>query len=139
MKDVYYSINDRDKLPQGSKVEKMELIYTLDETESIHKKYNTIVRTSVDGEEETLEDLLNRFNNTWTDDYVDWFDFIGYFTRRGRLRDNEGFHIKKHDKQSEQDLADLISKISEEDPSIKAHKLKNTLTREVIYKKITNV
>ena len=95
MKDVYDSINDRDKRPPGSKVEKMELIYSLDETESIHKHYNDPVRTSVDGEEETLEELLNRFNNTWTDDYVEWFDFIGYFTRRGRLRDNEAFYMKK--------------------------------------------
>ena len=74
----------------------MELIYTIDEDEYFKSKYDTEVRISVDGEPETLEELLHRFKDQYFTDkepedvnFVDRVTFLGFFTRRGRLRDFE--------------------------------------------------
>jgi hypothetical protein len=50
----------REKMPDNE-VEKQELIWSIDEDPWLHAKYDKEVRQSVDGESETLEELLHRF------------------------------------------------------------------------------
>jgi len=47
------------------------------------------VRESLDGVAENLYNLLTRINKTWKQENISWSTFIGFFCRRGRLRDNE--------------------------------------------------
>lgn len=49
------------------------------------------IRESVDGEKETLDQLLYRVQNSHKDDMIKWLEWLSYFTKRGRLRDNEEF------------------------------------------------
>lgn len=45
----------------------------------------TAVRQSLDGETETLEDLLNRVLTEHTEEEVSWLQFLAFFSKRGRL------------------------------------------------------
>lgn len=49
------------------------------------------IRESVDGEKETLDQLLYRVQNSHKEDNIKWIEWLSYFTKRGRLRDNEEF------------------------------------------------
>lgn len=44
------------------------------------------VRESVDGEKETLEGLLNRILNDFKKPSISWLQFLGHFSKRGRLQ-----------------------------------------------------
>ena len=48
-----------------------------------------VVRVNIDGEKETLENLLNRVINDYGEELVTWIKFIGFFSKRGRL---EGYY-----------------------------------------------
>ena len=55
--------------------------------------------------------MLVRINKTWKQETITWHTFMGYFTRRGRLRDNESAKFKA--KRSPDDLgADETSVMS---------------------------
>ena len=43
---------------------------------------------------ENLYNLLTRINKTWKQETMTWATFIGFFSRRGRLRDNEQARIQ---------------------------------------------
>lgn len=45
-----------------------------------------IVRESIDGEKEMFEDLLNRVLNDFKDPNISWLQFLGFFSKRGRLQ-----------------------------------------------------
>jgi len=53
------------------------------------------VRESVDGERETLENLLLRILKIYKQETINWSVFLGFFTKRGRLRDNEEAQFSK--------------------------------------------
>jgi hypothetical protein len=44
------------------------------------------VRESIDGEKETLEGLLNRILNDFKKPSISWLQFLGHFSKRGRLQ-----------------------------------------------------
>ncbi len=50
---------------------------------------NKVVRINVDGEKETLENLLNRVLNEFNEETIIWLKFIGFFSKRGHL---EGYN-----------------------------------------------
>ena len=45
-----------------------------------------VVRESIDGEKEQLEDLLNRVLNDFKKPDISWLQFLGHFSKRGRLQ-----------------------------------------------------
>lgn len=47
---------------------------------------NEVVRESVDGEKETFEDLLYRLMNDYKKPQISWLQFLGHFSKRGRLQ-----------------------------------------------------
>ena len=46
---------------------------------------NEVIRVSIDGDKETLENLLNRALNDYQEESITWMKFIGFFSKRGRL------------------------------------------------------
>lgn len=48
-----------------------------------------VVRLSVDNETETLDQLMARVDETANLEFIEWEQFLQFFTRRGRLREGE--------------------------------------------------
>jgi hypothetical protein len=44
-----------------------------------------VVRQTIDGEKETLENLLNRVIADYGEESITWGKLIGFFSKRGRL------------------------------------------------------
>lgn len=44
-----------------------------------------VARVSLDDEKESFEDLLNRVVNEHKDEYITWLQFLGFFSKRGKL------------------------------------------------------
>lgn len=44
-----------------------------------------VVRETVDGDKEILENLLNRVINEFQEERISWVRFIGFFSKRGKL------------------------------------------------------
>ena len=44
-----------------------------------------VVRESLDGEEEILEDLLNRILTEYSEDEITWGQFLSFFSKRGKV------------------------------------------------------
>ena len=62
------------------------LIGSLCEDEYFDEQLEIQVRESVDGEKETLEGLLNRILNDFKKPSISWLQFLGHFSKRGRLQ-----------------------------------------------------
>ena len=45
----------------------------------------TVARKTIDGDSEIFEDLLNRVLNDHKEEYIGWLQFLGFFSKRGRL------------------------------------------------------
>ena len=71
------------------KVDLNTLVATIAEDEYFQEHMQSVVRESVDGEHEKLEDLLNRILTDFKDPVISWLQFLGYFSKRGRL---QGYH-----------------------------------------------
>lgn len=54
---------------------------------------NEIVRETLDGEDEIFEDLLNRILNDFKDSEISWLQFLGHFSKRGRLQGYNDINI----------------------------------------------
>jgi hypothetical protein len=52
------------------------------------------VRESLDGARESLESLLHRILKTYKSETIQWHTFLGFFTKRGRLRDSEKLNLQ---------------------------------------------
>lgn len=52
-------------------------------------RIDDVVRESLDKERETLDQILFRINTTHKSENITWEQFLAFFTRRGKLRDNE--------------------------------------------------
>ena len=65
------------------------LVATIAEDEYFEEHMLSVVRESVDGKHEKLEDLLNRILIDFKDPVISWLQFLGYFSKRGRL---QGYH-----------------------------------------------
>lgn len=106
-------------------VEFNELIASIAEDEYFDKMMNVVVRVSTDNETEILEDLLHRMLKCHKEDTITFNTFIGYFSKRGRIRINENVELspygKRHFQGWEQGLADLsfMTMTTVEDPELK--------------------
>ena len=90
--EVFESSKERGKehLPD---VETTELIASIAEDTYFEKCMGTIVRENVDGIKETLENLLHRVLKTYKQPTIEWSTFLGFFTKRGRLRESEKLNL----------------------------------------------
>jgi len=61
------------------------VVASLTEDEVFQNLMEKNVRVSVDGERETLEDLLNRALTSFTEERITWTRLIGFFSKRGRM------------------------------------------------------
>jgi hypothetical protein len=93
LKEVFDSCKERGK-EEIDEVETAEFIATIDEDPSLSKKMGQVVRTSVDGAPETLEELLHRILKTHKfEGNIKWNAFLGYFTKRGMLREGDKINL----------------------------------------------
>ena len=70
----------------NEKVNLNNFIGSLCEDEYFDEQLEMQVRESVDGEKETLEGLLNRILNDFKKPSISWLQFLGHFSKRGRLQ-----------------------------------------------------
>lgn len=54
----------------------------------------TNVRVNVDGAKENLEALLHRILKQYKEAVIQWHTFLGFFTKRGRLRESEKLNLQ---------------------------------------------
>ena len=52
------------------------------------------IQLFVDGVKESLEDLLHRVLKTYKQPTIVWSTFLGFFTKRGRLRESEKLNLQ---------------------------------------------
>ena len=88
LKKVYESCKERGK-EHIDEVEINELVPSIAEEPYFEERMDLNVRESLDGDGETLYSLLTRINKTWKQETITWSVFLGFFCRRGRLRDGE--------------------------------------------------
>lgn len=69
-----------------TKVDLNALIASLAEDDYFQDQMEEVVRETVDGDQEKLEDLLNRVMNDHRDTEISWLQFLGQFSKRGRLQ-----------------------------------------------------
>lgn len=111
LNEVFESCKERGKehLPD---VETPELIASIAEDPYFEKCMATVVRENVDGVEETLENLLHRVLKTYKQPTIEWSTFLGFFTKRGRLRESEKLNLQLNKKVGKIGGLDDISQMS---------------------------
>ena len=77
-------------------VDRENILVNIAEDEYFDKRIDDFVRESLDKEKETLDQILFRINTTHKSPTINWEDFLSFFTRRGKLRENERmtFHYR---------------------------------------------
>ena len=88
LKEVFDQSKERG-MEHLEEVEAIELICNIAEDEFCSKHLSTPVRESVDQVKEGLEQLLMRVQKIYKEKMISWPTFLGFFTKRGRLRDHE--------------------------------------------------
>lgn len=137
LNEVFESCKERGKedLPD---VETPELIASIAEDPYFEKCMGTAVRENVDGVKETLEGLLHRVLKTYKEDTIQWYTFLGFFTKRGRLRDNEKLNLQLNKKAGRTDGFEEVSMMSgqeqEEEFDMKQHRLNRALKQKLVQK-----
>lgn len=97
LKEVFDSSKERGQ-EQVDEVEAAELIANIAEDVYFEAQLNTAVRENVDGQKETLESLLHRVLKFNKEPTIQWHTFLGYFTKRGRLRESEKIKLELNKK-----------------------------------------
>lgn len=85
-----------------------------------------IVRESLDGVKETLEELLHRVLKTFKEARIEWHTFLGCFTKRGRLRETERLNLqlnKKEGKVDDEEGTSVMEGADDEDAEMKLYRL----------------
>lgn len=59
---------------------------SIGEDEYFGEQMEVVVRESIDGERETFEGLLNRVLGDFKRPTISWLQFLGHFSKRGRLQ-----------------------------------------------------
>ena len=99
---------------------------------------DTVVRESLDGAKESLEDLLHRVLKTYKEARIEWYTFLGFFTKRGRLRDTERLNLQLNKKAGKSDGLDEASEMegaeAEEDPEMKHYRLTRSFKQKLVQK-----
>jgi hypothetical protein len=73
----------------STKSEKIDLSNFIDaiaEDDYFQDRMQEVVRESLDGEPETFENLLLRLMNDFKKPQISWLQFLGHFSKRGRLQ-----------------------------------------------------
>lgn len=92
LKEVFDNCKEKDK-KDIDECETEELVHSIAEDEYFENQLFTFVRESIDGVKETLEGLLIRVKTTFKEPVIQWHTFLGFFSKRGRLRDNEKINL----------------------------------------------
>ena len=92
LKEVFDSCKERGQ-EHIDEVETSELVASIAEDEYFEAHLGTPVRENVDGVKETLENLLHRVLKTYKEPVIQWHTFLGFFAKRGRLRENEKLNL----------------------------------------------
>jgi hypothetical protein len=112
LKDVFDSCKERGK-EDIDEVETPELIASIAEDDYFEKNLNQVVRESVDGVKESLEVLLHRILKNYKGPTIEWHTFLGFFTKRGRLRDSEKLNLQLNKGQKAKDDDDGLDDLSD--------------------------
>ena len=116
VREVFDSCKERGK--EDDEVEMNELIASIAEDPYFEKCLDQDVRESVDGVRESLESLLHRVITSHKEENIEWHTFLGFFTKRGQLRDNEKLNLKLNKKPRKSGAefgADDASRVSSEE------------------------
>lgn len=97
---VFDKVREREKI-DGEEIETQEFVYSIVDEPYLENRLHNEVRESVDGERENLEQLLQRLLNKHKKPTIHWYTFLGFFTRRGALRENEELKLKKLDRSTQ--------------------------------------
>ena len=97
LKEVFDSCKERGQ-EHIDEVETAELVASIAEDEYFEAHLGSNVRENVDGVKEPLEALLHRILKTYKDTNIQWLIFLGFFTKRGRLRENEKLNLQLNKK-----------------------------------------
>jgi hypothetical protein len=92
LKEVFDSSKERGR-EHIDEVETAEFISNIAEDQYFESQLATFVRENVDGQKETLENLLHRVLKNHKEPVIQWHTFLGFFTKRGKLRDNEKVNL----------------------------------------------
>ena len=68
------------------KVHLENLVVSIYQDDYFEPLLSNVVRETVDGEKETLEQLLNRVLDDFKKPSISWLQFLGHFSKRGRLQ-----------------------------------------------------
>ena len=135
LKEDFDSCKERGK-ELIDEVEVNELVPSIAEEPYFEERMNQDVRESLDGVRESLYNLLTRINKTWKQETITWHTFIGFFTRRCRLRDNE--QAKMQAKRGPDDLGgddeSMMSFRTDESYESKHYRLKRGLDKALARK-----
>lgn len=112
LKEVFDSCKERGK-EDIDEVETPELIASIAEDEYFEKNLNLVVRESVDGVKESLESLLHRILKNYKGPNIEWHTFLGFFTKRGRLRESEKLNLQLNKGQKAKDEDDGLDDASD--------------------------
>ena len=97
LKEVFDSCKERG-MEHVDEVETTELVASIAEDEYFEAHLNTPVRENVDGVKESLENLLHRVLKLFKEPNIEWHTFLGFFSKRGRLRENESLNLQLNKK-----------------------------------------
>lgn len=92
LKEVFDSCKERDQ-EHIDEVQTSELIASIAEDEYFEAQMQTSVRITVDEDRETLEELMHRVLKEHKQETIKWHTFLGFFTKRGRLREHEKLNL----------------------------------------------
>lgn len=93
LKEVFDNCKEKDK-KDIDECEAEELVHSIAEDPYFEQQLDTEVRESLDGVKETLEGLLIRVKTTYKDPIIQWHTFLGFFCKRGRLREGENIKLQ---------------------------------------------
>lgn len=122
---------------ETTQVEKEELVPSIAEDSYFNSRLDRIVRESVDGVTETLEALLHRVLRVGEGKMISWATFIGFFTKRGRLREREKVFLQFVERNSSGSLSqksDMTVSSREESFESKNLRLQKALKQRLINK-----
>lgn len=101
---------------------------------------NDVVRESLDGEKETLEQLLYRVMNDFKKPKISWLQFLGHFSKRGRLQGYNELDVSPSKEKvqflllAEQGLAQGGQAFSREEHEEKVKRMQANLAEKLDYK-----
>ena len=116
LRGIFDSCKDKGKEDIDCEVNTLDLIGEISEDPYFSNNLDQVVRESTDGEKETLDGLLERLFKTYKSEKILWHTFLGFFTKRGRIRDGEKINLLFEKKVTQQ--SSLFENLSTRDNEI---------------------